>query len=107
MKAGDLDQRVTVERKTAGAVDDWGQPIPDAWTPLGTVWAAVEPLAGREYIAAQAAQSEVTARIRIRWRPDVDSQVRVVHRGKQYDVQAVIEPRSERRELILMAKAGL
>ena len=104
MQAGRLRERVTLERKTAGAVDSWGQPIPDAWTPLGTVWAAVEPLAGREYIAAQAAQSEVTARIRIRWRGDVDSQIRVVHRGKTYDVQSVIDPRSERKELILMAK---
>lgn len=104
MQAGRLRERVTLERKTAGAVDPWGQPIPDAWESLATVWAAVEPLAGREYIAAQAAQSEVTTRIRIRWRGDVDSQIRVVHRGKTYDVMSVIDPRSERRELILMAK---
>lgn len=104
MQAGRLDQRVTLERKQGGQVDDWGQPIPDDWAPLATVWAAVEPLAGREYIAAQAAQSEVTARVRIRWRGDVDSQVRVVHRGKTYNVQSVIDPRSERKELILMVK---
>lgn len=102
MKAGQLDQRVTVERFTS-TTDAWGTPI-ESWAPLFTCWAAVEPLAGREYIAAQAAQSEVTAKIRIRWRPDVDSQVRVVHRGKTYDVESVIDPRSERKDLILMAK---
>ncbi|AVP57751.1 phage head closure protein [Pulveribacter suum] len=102
MQAGRLDQRVTLEKFTT-TTDGWGQPV-QSWTPLATVWAAAEPLVGREFIAAQAAQSEVTARIRIRWRGDVNSQVRVVHRGKTYDVQSVIDPRSERKELILMCR---
>lgn len=66
MQAGRLDLRVTVERFTT--THSWGQPI-EKWAPLFTCWASVEPLVGREYIAAQAAQSEVTARIRMRFRP--------------------------------------
>ena len=42
MKAGDLDQRVTVERFTS-TEDELGQPI-ETWAPLFTCWAAVEPL---------------------------------------------------------------
>jgi SPP1 family predicted phage head-tail adaptor len=55
MKAGQLDQRISVER-LQGGVDELGQPI-EAWAPLFTCWAAVEPLPGREYLAAQAAVS--------------------------------------------------
>ncbi|AVP57096.1 phage head closure protein [Pulveribacter suum] len=102
MQAGRLHEQIELQ-KFVSTTDGWGQPV-QSWTPLATVWAAVEPLAGREFIAAQAAQSEVTARVRIRWRGDVDSQVRVVHRGKTYNVQSVIDPRSERKELILMVK---
>ena len=102
MKAGSLDQRVTVERLTT-TTDDWGTPI-QAWAPLFTCWAAVEPLAGREYIAAQAAQSEVTARIRMRFRPWMTPQDRVIHEGDTYNIVAVMDVKSAGRELHLMCK---
>ena len=104
MKAGQLDQRVTVERQQGG-FDELGQPLPDTWAPLFTCWAAVEPLTGREYIAAQAAVSEVTARIRMRYRPWMTSQDRVIHNGAVYQIQSVIDVRSEHRELHLMCRA--
>ena len=104
MKAGDLDQRVTVER-LQGGFDELGQPLPDTWAPLFTCWAAVEPLTGREYLAAQAAVSEVTARIRMRFRPWMTAQDRVIHDGKTYNIVSVVDPRSQGRELVLMCKA--
>lgn len=104
MKAGQLDQRISVERMQGG-VDELGQPLPDTWAPLFTCWAAVEPLVGREYIAAQAAVSEVTARIRMRFRPWMTAEDRVIHDGTIYNIVSVIDVRSENRELVLMCKA--
>ena len=103
MKAGQLDQRVTVER-LSGGVDELGQPI-QSWAPLFTCWAAVEPLTGREYLAAQAAVSEVTARIRMRFRPWMTAQDRVIHNGTTYNIVSLIDVRSGHRELVLMCKA--
>ena len=105
MKAGALDQRVVLERQQSGAVDELGQPLPDTWAPLFTCWAAVEPLTGREYIAAAAAVSEVTAKIRLRYRPGVLGTDRVNHDGQVYGIEAVIDVHSSRRELHLMCKA--
>ena len=104
MKAGQLDQRVTVERFSR-TEDELGQPI-ESWAPLFTCWAAVEPLTGREFIAAQAAQSEVTARIRMRFRPWMTAEDRVIHDGTIYQIESVIDVRSENRELVLMCKAN-
>lgn len=104
MKAGQLDQRVTVERQQGG-FDELGQPLPDTWAPLFTCWAAVEPLTGREYIAASAAVSEVTARIRMRFRPWMTSTDRVIHNGTVYQIESVIDVRSANREMHLMCKA--
>ena len=104
MKAGDLTERVTVER-LQGGFDELGRPLPDTWAHLFDCWAAVEPLTGREYIAAQAAVSEVTARIRMRFRPWMTAQDRVIHNGITYGIQSVIDVRSEHRELHLMCKA--
>ena len=103
MKAGQLDQRVTVERFTS-TEDELGQPI-EAWAPLFTCWATVEPLTGREFIAAQAAQSEVTARIRMRFRPWMTAEDRVIHNGTTYNIVSLVDVRSENRELVLMCKA--
>lgn len=104
MKAGDLDQRIRVER-LQGGFDELGQPLPDTWAPLFTCWAAVEPLTGREYLAAQAAVSEVTARIRMRFRPWMTAEDRVIHNGTTYGIESLIDVRSENRELVLMCKA--
>ena len=102
MKAGTLDQRVTLEERME-IQDDWGQPI-DAWVPVLDAWAAVEPLAGREYIAAMAEQSEVTARIRLRYRPGVRADMRVKHGTDTYGIESVIHIKSAARELQLMCR---
>lgn len=102
MRAGQLDQLVTLEQQTQ-SFDEYGQPV-DAWEAVGTYWAAVEPLQGREYIAAQAAVSELSLRIRMRYVPGVVSTMRVRHGADTYGVQSVIHIKSARRELQLMCK---
>ena len=102
MNPGELDQRVTFQRQTSQQ-DEIGQPV-TSWVTLGTVWAAVEPQAGREFVAAGAAQSELTTKIRIRHRPGITSGDRVIHDGRVYDIQSVIDYRSEKRQLVLLCK---
>lgn len=104
MRAGQLDQRVTVERQQGG-FDELGQPLPDTWAPVFTAWAEVSPLVGREYLAAAALVSEVTAKIRLRYRPGVTSADRVIHGTTTYGVTSVADVRSGGRELVLMCKA--
>lgn len=104
MNAGRLDQRVTIERLTQVQNPNTGA-ITNAWVPLATVWAAVEPLTGREFFAASTTLAEVTTRIRLRYRPGFSVTDRVTHEGAQYDIAAIINPRSGDRELVLMCKA--
>jgi SPP1 family predicted phage head-tail adaptor len=68
------------------------------------VWAAVEPLSGRELLAAQQAQSEVTLRVRMRFRSDVTAAMQLLHGNKTYEVASVIDLKGRRRELELMCK---
>jgi SPP1 family predicted phage head-tail adaptor len=103
MNAGQLDQRVTLQTM-AGGVDAIGQPLPDNWADVATVWASVHPLQGREFLAAQSVQSEVTARITMRYRPGVSAAMRVVHGADLYNITAVIHVKSARAELQLMCR---
>ena len=102
MNPGQLDQRVEISRFTSEP-DEIGQMI-ETWATLATVWAAVEPQAGREFVAGGAAQSELTTRIRLRYRPGLTSGDRVTHDGRVYDVQSVIDYRSAKREIVLMCR---
>ena len=104
MKAGQLDQRVTIQRRTMVQNPNTGAMV-ETWAPLFTTWAAVTPLVGREFIAAQAAVSEVTARIRMRFRPWMTAEDRVIHDGTIYGIESLIDVRSGNRELVLMCKA--
>lgn len=104
MKAGQLDQRIHLERLSEGR-DKYGQPIYE-WLYVLSAWAAVEPLTGREYLAAMQNQSETTIRVRLRYRPGVKSAMRVKHGARLYGIQSVIDVKSTGRELVLMCTAS-
>jgi len=84
-----LNRRVTIEKKGAGT-DAWGQPLPDAWELVATVWASIKNLSGLGAIKADAAVSTVKTSIRIRWRTDVTAGMRVVHGATVYRIEAVL-----------------
>ena len=102
--SGALDQRIRLQ-SLSGGVDEIGQPLPDNWVDVAEVWAQVAPLVGREFIAASSVQSEVTARIRLRYRPGITSAMRVLHGPDVYGITATIHVKSAKRELQLMCKA--
>ena len=102
MKAGQLDQRIVLEDYVSYQ-DSSGQPIQE-WAPFAHAWAAVEPLTGREFIAADAGVGESTVRLRLRYLPGVRADMRVNHDGVLYEITHVADVRSQGRELQLMCK---
>lgn len=72
MQAGKLRHRVTFQRNIAGRNPASGAPLPPVWQDVAIVWAAVEPLSGRDLIAAKAAQSEAKKRVIIRYRAGIE-----------------------------------
>jgi SPP1 family predicted phage head-tail adaptor len=77
----------------------------------GKVAAAIEPLSGREFVAAQQINSEASVRVTIRWRPGIESSMRVVHESYPgspaltdiYDVLAALaDPVINRRWITLL-----
>lgn len=102
MRAGRLRHRVTIQSVTTNT-DSYGQPI-ESWSTFAEVWAAVEPLTGREYFQAQQLQAEVTYRVRIRYLTGVLPTMRVLHDSRTFEVQAVINLDERNRELHLMCR---
>lgn len=100
VRIGDLRHRVTLESSTVTRDGFGGEVV--TWSEEFTAWAAVEPLAGREYHDGRRAEAEVSTRIRIRYRAGVLPGWRVTWGDHSYDIQSVIERESRRRELWLM-----
>lgn len=81
----ELIHRVQIQKKSSG-FDDNNYPIPEHWTDFKKIWAKVTHLSGRDLIAAQAAQSETVARIKINYRTDIETTMRVIHKGRIYAI---------------------
>ena len=108
MKAGSLRHRIVIQQLVAGSPPQTSSGEPnDVWTDLVTVWASIEPLNGRELFAAQEHDSEVTVRIRIRYRSGITHLMRISHDGKYYDIRAVIDPQLLGEQLQLLCTQGL
>lgn len=97
MKAGRLRHRVRIEsfqeqRDSSGEViqDPQTGEIARAWTLVAEVWAAVEPLSAREFIASAATQAATTVRITIRYRENLDASMRLNHNGKVYNINGLL-----------------
>ena len=102
MRAGELDQRVTLER--FGEYKDASGAWTEGWETVGTFWAAVLPLTGKEVIAADAVTAISDVRIIMRYRPGITPADRLTHKGKQMNITAVIDRHSAGRTLELLCK---
>ena len=109
MRAGRLNRRVTLQSRTEtqGSTGE----VTWTWADVDTIWAAIEPIAGREYFAAQQMQSSSTTRIRIRYRHGVTAKMRVMYQEpgsptytRYYEIDSVIHFQENRRELQLMCR---
>lgn len=103
--AARLRHRVSIEALTIIRDEIGG--AQEVWTPVhSSVPADIVPLSGREFVAAQSTQSQVTTRITIRFQPGILSAMRLVHGTDTYNIEAVLPDPSLRRHLTLMCSTG-
>ena len=109
--AGEFRHKVQIEERSA-LQDAFGQRT-YTWAPVGgAVWGAIEQLSGRQLIAAQAVKSEVTHRLVVRWRADLNVPVktaamRAVFRGRIFEIHACQNVADRDREIELLVSEGL
>lgn len=105
LHAGKLDQRVTLEEPVEVRDPNFGTAV-KSWTARGTVWAAVEPQSGREFLANSEPGSELAVRVRIRYSASiagVSPKWRVnLGGGRVLQIVAVIQPAMGKSELQLV-----
>src|SRR5687768_18306382 len=84
---GELRHRITIQRAIQQQDPVTGE-LTTNWVAVATnIAAAIKPSSVREFVAAQAMQSQVTARIVIRYRTGLTAQMRILHGSKIYNPQ--------------------
>lgn len=90
MLAGKLRHRITIQERQNVQDPVSGEMLP-SWAVLhSNIACSVNPLSAKELIAAAAVQSKVTARIMIRHLDNIDATMRILWRGKVYDIYGVL-----------------
>lgn len=107
--------RILVQAPQSGR-DDYGQPL-DGWTDVfpdddHMIYADVVPLSVRELFAAQAAQSEASHRITVRYRdafakPVEVARMRIVFEGRFFNITGAINRNEGARWVDLLCTEGL
>lgn len=103
---GKMRHRITFQRFT-GKQDEFGDPIQaddSNWEDVVTVWAAIDPLKGREFYAAQQSQSEITHNVYCRYRAGLNSAMRIKYRTRKFSIESIIDHEERHQSLLIKCK---
>jgi SPP1 family predicted phage head-tail adaptor len=107
MIAYKMRHRVDIEELIVSIDSDDGAQT-ESWEKLEkNVPASINPLSGRELIAANAVQSSINTRIVIRYREDLKPSMRVINQNIIYNIKAIIPDPTLRHHITLMCESGL
>ena len=91
MQSGELRYRIELQRVTVAA-DSHGDQT-KTWATIGYAWASIEPLSGREFLAASQVMSDITVRIKLRGRSDITltPKDRVKFGTRYFDIRHIVD----------------
>jgi SPP1 family predicted phage head-tail adaptor len=106
-RASELRHRVTIQQKLIER-DENNYPLPEVWIDHVKLWAKVTPLSAKDLLAAQAGQGKTVARMKIRYREDIDTTMRVIHKGRIYAIDSppLDDPNSSYEYVTLLLSNG-
>jgi len=102
MRAGALKYYVTFERPTKRTVGAHGGRT-KAWETHASAWASMEPLSALEYIETHQLESEVSVRFIIRYRPDLNTHMRIKYGTRYFKIVGRLNAKAQNRYLEIMA----
>jgi SPP1 family predicted phage head-tail adaptor len=107
LRAGRLRHRLSLQREVE--TRDANGNRTKGWAEVSKIWCGVEPISGRELIAAASVASKVSVRVIVRYRQDIVPTMRIVdaRRNRYYDILAVLDDKDSGLEYsTLMCSKG-
>lgn len=100
MRAGSLRHRVTIQ-SVSEAQNSIGESI-ETWGTFATVWARIDPLSGRQLLAANQLDEPVAARMKMRYLSGVTGKMRIVHGSTTYNIRGAPMVSANKSEIELL-----
>lgn len=85
LNAGRLRHRLSILNPTRTQDETSGE-YTNTWSVFCVVWGSFEYLSVKDFIAASSVQNKASARAMIRYKRDVTVDMRVRHKGTDYDI---------------------
>ena len=105
LHSGMLLNQITVERLTL-TPDGMGGGV-SSWAILYQPWAYIAPVTGWERMAGMQLESPITHTIYIRYRLDLSTRDRIVHRGRSFNIRSIADIEEKRIFLELKCEEGV
>lgn len=102
MDAGLMRHKITMQKKS-NERNSFGEPE-DMWVDVVTVRASINPLSGRDFMAAMKEQAAVTHKVTIRYNPSVNADMRIKYGDRLFDILHIIDTWEQHREMVLLCK---
>lgn len=102
---GSLRHRVTIERPVRTASEGGTATI--TWTGIGSAFARIEAVSGREIELADGVAGRVTHKVLIRYRDDVLPEMRLAAGAQVYLIRAALDTDGRRRWLKCLCEEHL
>jgi SPP1 family predicted phage head-tail adaptor len=94
---GTLADRVTLKRKIMSSEPEGGEVA--VYSTLGTVWARVRQLSARASYSEDARGQSITHSVVLRFRTDLAPGDRIVHRGRDLEIESLADINGRRAYL--------
>lgn len=102
MRSRSLKHLVTFQELTESK-DSLGGPT-NQWVDVPVKeWTQIIPLKGSEQYVSQTLNTVVTFKIRMRYRADINSKMKIVYGTRVFEIDSVLNPFERNRELQIMA----
>lgn len=102
MAVGDMRRLMTLERNMR--TGDGGGGATESWISVAQIWAAIEALSGDEGHAEHRVSGRVSHEITLRYRSDVEPEMRLTLDGRVFHLLAVFDKDGRRRWLTCLAE---
>lgn len=102
MRAGLLRHQVTIQRQQTTRDTAGGEVT--TWLPIATVYAAVEPLSGREWTTSHAMGGETSHRVRLRYFAGLEHTDRLLFGSRVLLIEAILNTDERNAELVVMCR---
>lgn len=106
MRAGRLRHRITFQQEPSRTDDEIGGYVPE-WSDVCAVYASVDPLRGKEALAAAQVQADTMHKITIRWRSGLTAAMRIKFGTRYFNIRELRVVREVHHIIEIIADEGV